>query len=305
MESCDAYTPRDIITELGDLGFETVLAKTPYGRVAFYVRRRNNGDAGTLLLHGVASDATTWTPILQCAAESGVELGNLVLVDLPSFGRSENRLDTMWIPEVGEMLMREMKGLGFLKVRLVGQSMGGFLALDMASRFAADVTSVHVAAGSYFAILNTIKRPIANILRNPVTALLWNGYWLLCLTGGFGSHMVRLCARVVGARAVIAPFLARPAQFRRQLAEKILTQLSPRGVVLTARNGPSYDAVETWGSITVPLIAVFGDRDRLVTKWDAQELIRANPSARIAWVADAAHMLTIERPSAVLRALGL
>ncbi|SBT40406.1 Pimeloyl-ACP methyl ester carboxylesterase [Micromonospora narathiwatensis] len=307
MTSCasDTYSPREVNSRLQELGFREHLAQTIYGTVAFFVRRQNDDEAGSLLLHGVASDATTWTPMLQCAAELGVDLGNLVLVDLPCFGKSENRLDTMWIPEVGDMLISEMTTLGFLRVRLIGHSMGGFLALDMAARFHEHATSVHVAAGSYFAILNTIKRPIRNIFRNPGTALLWNSYWLLCLMGRTGTMMVRTAAAVLGPRVVIAPFVAKPTKLRRQIAEVMLSQLNPRGVVLTARNGPAYDAVTTWGSIRVPLVAVFGQKDRMVTRWDAEELSQVNPSARIAWVDDAGHMLIVERPAAVLRALGL
>lgn len=305
MQACEGYCPKDIVRQLDLLGFESRRACTPYGAVQFYLSRPTAGRTCTLLLHGVAADATTWTPMLQCARELDIDLGNVLVVDLPGFGRSENRLDTMDIDEVCSMLMGQVAAAGFERIRLVGHSMGGFLALDIASKHPERVTSVHVAAGAYFGILNAIKAPIRSLVRTPRTAILWNSYYALCLAGLAGTVAVRAASAVVGPRCVIAPFVAKPARMRRQVVETLITQLNPRGVVLTARNGPGYNATKTWGAIKVPLTAVFGSADHLVTNKDADELKRTNNHARIETVQDAGHLMILERPATVLRALDL
>ncbi len=305
MRACEGYCPKQIVRQLDLLGFTSCRPVTPYGAVQFYLSRPTAERTCTLLLHGAAADASTWTPMLQCARDLGIDLGNLLVVDLPGFGRSENRLDTMDIHEVGNMLMDQVTAIGFERVRLLGHSMGGFLALDMASRYPDRVTSVHVAAGAYFGILNTIKAPFKSLVRIPRTAILWNSYHALCLAGPAGTAVVRAASAVLGPQCVIAPFVAEPARMQRQVVETLITQLNPRGVVLTARNGPDYDATETWGAIKVPLTAVFGSADRLVTEKDASELKRTNPHARIETVQDVGHLMILERPATVLRALDL
>lgn len=305
MQACEGYCPKDIVRQLDLLGFESRRPRTPYGAVQFYLSRRTAERTCTLLLHGVAADASTWTPMLQCARELDIDLGNTLVVDLPGFGRSENRLDTMDIDVVGNMLMDQVTAAGFERVRVVGHSMGGFLALDIASKHPERVTSVHVAAGAYFGILNTIKAPIRSLARTPRTSILWNSYYALCLAGAAGTVAVRAASAVVGPHRVIAPFVAEPSMMRRQVVQTLITQLNPRGVVLTARNGPAYDATATWGAIKVPLTAVFGSADKLVTDKDADELKRTNTDARIETVQDVGHLMILERPAAVLRALDL
>ncbi len=265
----DQYCPHEVRRDLETLGFVRYVRETEFGDTVFYVRRVDTSDQVTLFIHGVASVSTTWTPMLECANELKLDLGNAILVDMPGFGDSENLLDSLHIPAVGQMMIDLARTSGFRRIRLVGHSMGGFLALDMAKRFEESVTSVHVAAGSYFAILNTIKRPLRNLMVNPVSGLLWDAYWALCHMGRLGSSLVTSLVAKGLSPILAAPFVAHPRTMRKQVLDTLMLELNPRGVVLTARNGPTYNAEEMWGGIKVPVFAVFGRRDRMVTDWDA------------------------------------
>lgn len=302
------YCPFDIETDLSRIGFTAVDTPTEFGALRLYSQRSNDLGRASLLIHGVAADSTTWSPLLRAVADSGWALGNVVLVDLPGFGASENRRQRMPIPEVGRAVLEAVSDLGFSEVDLVGHSMGGFLALDMAARWAATnpgmsvVRSVTVFAGSYFAILNTIKHPLANLKVNARTGLLWNAYATLCRTGAVGQFVVSSLTDLGLAQALSAPFVAHPLALRRQVAETLMRQLNPSGVLQTAANGPTYDAVSTWGSIRLPLRAVFASRDSMVTSWDERELLNCNPLASTSWVRDAGHMMIVERPFECLAA---
>lgn len=302
--SLEEYCPYGLDGDLSALGFSTRDHATRYGSVRSYVRRSTGSTIATLMLHGVAADSSTWAPMLRAAASVGVDLGNLVMIDMPGYGASENLLRTLWIPEVGSLYRDICDGLDFSDIRLVGHSMGGFLCLDMAARISG-VTAVHVAAGSYFGILNTIKRPIRNIRVNPRTAVLWNAYWAISHLGSVGYSVINGFAGIGLARQLASPFLASTGEVTSLQAQDLLAQLNPQGVVRTARNGPDYDAESIWGSIEVPLYAAFGDSDPLVTSWDAKELLRVNSSAHVEIVEGASHMLNVERPLATLRALML
>jgi pimeloyl-ACP methyl ester carboxylesterase len=296
-----AYCPHGTTGNLVSLGFREESNETEFGSVHTYVRRSDGSRNVTLMVHGVAADATTWAPMIQCADEFGIDLGNIAAIDMPGFGRSENNKETLWIPEIAALYIELLERMGFDSVRLFGHSMGGFLCLDMAAN-CEQVTSVHVAAGSYFGILNTIKRPLRNIPTNPRTALLWNGYWALSHTNDFGYRANKMLAQLGMARTIAGAFFAQPRQLEEEDVRKLVLRLNPQGVIRTARNGPDYNAERTWGSITVPLTAVFGQHDPLVTSWDASELKRVNPTATIRYV-DASHMLIVERPIDTLRAM--
>ncbi len=305
------YCPFDIETDLTRIGFTVVDSTSTFGKLRLYVHRRDLSTRGSLFIHGVAADSSTWSPLLRALDDSSWDLGNAILVDLPGFGASQNQLGRMPIPDVGRAILKASREFGLSEVNLIGHSMGGFLALDMAARWQdpshtmSSVTSTTVFAGSYFAILNTIKHPVTNLRINPRTALLWNAYATLCRTGAFGQSIVSTLANLGLAQQLAAPFVAHPQALRRQVATTLMRQLNPSGVLQTAANGPAYDASRTWGSIQSPLHAVFARWDALVTSWDEQQLLDCNPGASTSWVDDAGHMMILERPFECLAASGL
>lgn len=296
------YLKYGIKGDLEELGFRSTDHVTPFGSMRSYYREESPNYITTLMIHGVSADSTTWAPLITCAADSPELLGNILLIDLPGYGASENIKKSLWIPEVGTALMQIAHDLNIDKMRLFGHSMGGFLALDMASRFN-QVTSVHVAAGSYFAILNTIKQPMRNIWKNPRTAILWDTYWAISYMGKAGHTLVNALAKVGLSRQIADPFLAHPSLASKSEILEMLDQLNSAGIVRTARNGPEYDAVARWGSIQVPLVAVFGTHDPLVTEWDADLLRAVNPKSTTVHVENSSHMLIVEQPCEALHAM--
>lgn len=112
-----AYAPYDTITEPAKLGLTQTVTSTPFGN--FYcVHSHRTSDEVTLFLHGVGGTWATWTPLVQCANAFNVVLGDVLLVDLPGFGASENRQPELKATAVGDMLMTVATQLGWNKVRL-------------------------------------------------------------------------------------------------------------------------------------------------------------------------------------------
>jgi len=65
-----------------------------------------------------------------------------------------------------------------------------------------------------------------------------------------------------------------------------------------------YDADARWASIDCPVRATKGDRDVFVTPEDLDHLGRLLPSSVRTVIPDCGHFGAVERPRAVLRALG-
>ena len=128
-----------------------------------------------LFLHGFRSSWTVWKPVMLAMDKAGYLAGrDRIAVDLPGFGQSLNQLDHLDAAVIGAELLRIVGELGYERIRLVGHSMGGFLTLDMASRFPERIVSVHVVAGSYFRLIRLSNQPLLGWPRNPLMGAF---YW--------------------------------------------------------------------------------------------------------------------------------
>ena len=85
-------------------------------------------------------------------------LGTVVLVDLPGFGASENLAASLDAFAVSDLLVRLADHLGLARVHLVGQSIGGYLALTITSQHEERVVSATVFSGTLFRLAETSGR---------------------------------------------------------------------------------------------------------------------------------------------------
>ncbi len=96
--------------------------------------RATGGGRGTLFVHGVHDDMNTWSAVVQAATARGIDLGPALFVDLPGFGRSENRGGRLDVSEVADTVLHvAQREAGFSSLRLVGHSMGTLVAAEMAA----------------------------------------------------------------------------------------------------------------------------------------------------------------------------
>jgi pimeloyl-ACP methyl ester carboxylesterase len=300
-----AYCPFDIVSAPEALNLRTRHVDTPYGRLAVRVSRERRSDTGTLYIHGVGADWTTWTPLIRAEADARLDVHDQLFVDMPGFGESENRLDRLDIADVGSALLAAAETLGYSRLRIVGHSMGGFLTLDIASRHPGRVESIHLVAGPYFSILTSIQRPFRSFGHDARVASVFGAQYLLAHTGAVEVALLRALHRLHLFRFLLLPFAAHPFSLKESVVRTLSEQANPRGLLQTAANGENYSADEQWAKIRCPIVAVFGDRDGLVPPRDRDRLLRCLPAARCVTVPDAGHLLHLERPAPVLAALAL
>lgn len=299
------YCPYDIESSASDFNLETISVETAYGPLAARVSRERSGGTATLYIHGVGADWSTWTPILQAEAAGDLHVHDQILIDLPGFGDSPNRVGSLRIADVGAAVLHVIAELGYSKVRIVGHSMGGFLTLDMASRYPEHIESIHIVAGSYFSILATIQHPIKSFAHNATVAATFGTLYRASQTGPVGVHAVRALYHLGLSRLSLYPVARHPFRLRRSVVRALSYQYNPAGVIQTAANGPGYDADRQWALIQCPIWATFADRDSLVPPPDMERLLRCQPSAKCTMLSDSSHMMHLERPFDVLAALDL
>ena len=96
-------------------------------------------DRSALLVHGLASNALTWTGVARHLNELGA---TVVAIDQRSHGHSEVTNDGYTFDVLTDDLAAVMRETGLVKPIVAGQSWGGNVALDLAHRRGPDLAGV-------------------------------------------------------------------------------------------------------------------------------------------------------------------
>ena len=299
------YCPHQVVPDLRAFGLTPYADDSRFGRQVGFRTPQRTGETLLLLLHGVGGNASSWSPLLTELCSSGARFPDLLIPDLPGFGQSENRTSQLRASEVGGYLLDLATRLGWSRVHLVGHSMGGFLALDMASRADPRITRLLTISGAYFGIIRTVNHPLSAWRTDRAAAALYASMRWLARLGGVGTLAMRALANTPFANVPLAGLIASPRELNDSVRRSVLTNLQPRSFALAARNGIAYDAAQRWGRITVPTVGIFGTEDHLVPPRDAHEFADALPKANVTILPGVAHFAHLERPHEVARLLSL
>jgi pimeloyl-ACP methyl ester carboxylesterase len=133
----------------GKIEFEMNLSLTKHSST-------QTGAPHIVLVHGMGSAATAWkplTPFLQ-------ERFNVITVDLPGHGQTPMIAGQAMDPiSIGELVVREIKEqLGVTEFDVIGNSWGGWVALEMAASFPDSVRSVTALAPAGFWLATYVQR---------------------------------------------------------------------------------------------------------------------------------------------------
>ena len=103
------------------------------------IKRYGDGPKKLVAIHGLGSASTAWKP-LQRALNKDFEL---ITLDLPGHGNSVSVADKKMSPEkLGDLILQALLSEGVEKFHLIGNSLGGWIALEMAALDSNAVTSV-------------------------------------------------------------------------------------------------------------------------------------------------------------------
>jgi len=298
------YCPYDVAPLASLSGARTGASDTPFGRVYWVVFGPLDGRPVTLLVHGVNDDADTWTPLLSAARASGADLGSLVAVDLPGFGRSRREQAPLDLTRVGDAVLDVAAGLGAGPLRVVGHSMGALLVADLALRHPERVASLHLVAGPYYSVLDGLHRRRGGWAARRALAT-YGVLYATARTGRLGARLTRQVLPTAVGRLLLRGFVARPGALRRSVLQHLADAQRPESFLGAARNGRRYREGLTLAGVRCPVWAVFGAADHLVPDVDARRLQDDLPHAQLTRVSAAGHLVHIERPAATWSGLGL
>jgi len=226
------------------------------------------GAPALVLLHGAGGSRLLWPPQLRRLPGAMV-----YTLDLPGHGRSGGQAcDT--VTSYAEAIVAFLDEVGIARAVIAGHSMGGAIALTLALDFPDRVAGlVLVASGARLrvapAVLDGLHADFAGAVEL-LNRLTWSP--------GISPALVER-----GRQALLEAGLA-----------VLLSDL-------TACD--RFDVMERLGGIAAPTLVVAGSADVLTPLKYARFLAEHIPAARCEVVEDAGHMLMLERPAEVTRAV--
>ncbi len=254
----------------------------PVGGIDFaYDEHVKNGTVPLLLVHGFQLDRRIWAEV---APRLGLDR-TVVSVDLPGFGQSKT--DKMFtIPTLADHLVAFMDAIHHRRFILAGLSMGGYVALDLAGRYADRLAGLVIVDSKADG-----DNPDQKANR---------------------QRMIDL-VRSQGSKAIakeMLPNMVAPDTLRIQphVADQLrqIMEACPAKTIETAlaamRDRPDYNAV--LDHLTLPTLILVGEHDVITPPKMASSMANRCKTAEARIIPDAGHMSPMENPAVVARLIG-
>jgi pimeloyl-ACP methyl ester carboxylesterase len=245
-----------------------------------------------VFLHGIADSAHTWRWVIPVLAQNY----RVFAPSFPGFGQS----DKPALPYSSEFFTRFvlafLDALGLQRVCIVGNSLGGLVAMRLALSAPARVSALVLigSAGLGRAVSMTMRllslpgmrKLAAHFYTTSLGARVWESQLSLMLfarssPSGWRERVHRM-ALMPGYMEAVAATTASAINLRGQ-REILLDQLS---------------------KLTVPTLVLWGDRDRIVPVRHAQAAVARLVQGRLEVLQDCGHMPQVEQPNRVVDILG-
>ncbi|MGJ4843763.1 alpha/beta fold hydrolase [Leifsonia sp. Le1] len=272
---------------------------TALGPVAVRHTPRESHTA-TILLHGAAGSWTTWRAAIG-AAETGGSVADLVVPDLPGWGDSPvDDLSALDATGLADAVAQVARSLGYTRWRLVGHSLGGFVALELAVREPAATESVLLVSATTFGGRGDRLGPLGRLLNYAPLMLLAVGIRMLA---GLGPYAARFVRALDGSG--ILTLLAAPlfTVVDRQAVHDLAHDLRPGAFLRALHCATTYPAAARWARIRCPVLALHGDRDVFVGADDDDRLAAIIPDFRAVVIPATGHFGHVEHPTILAGAL--
>jgi pimeloyl-ACP methyl ester carboxylesterase len=243
------------------------------------VRGGPEGATPIVLVHGWGIHSFLWRRTLPALIGAGYRV---IAVDLPGHGLSDRpdapgsySLDTL-TAHLGALFDSQR----VQRSHLVAQSMGGRIALEYARRHPERVQSLALFGSVGF---GAVPRVVRLVPRLPVprgaTATMMIRRWMVALSEAY----------VYGTRAAPDPACVDEFWAPTQFPDFVPAMRQ----VLIEFDWSPLDAAAL-SALAVPVLVIFGTRDRTVRPVHAERLVAALPNGRLHWVRDAGHVVTEE-----------
>jgi pimeloyl-ACP methyl ester carboxylesterase len=197
-----------------------------------------------VLLHPLGGDRRVWDPVLELLAPART----VIAVDLPGFGASPPLAETPTPAALAEALQRFLVEIDLDRPHVAGNSLGGWVALELAlAGHARSVTAI-APAGLWGAPLQP-KRSVARVLAGAVRPIL-----------------PALTATPAGRRLLLGGSMVHPARVPGPAAANLVRAYADAPGFIAANIAMRAGHFQGLSRVEVPVTLGWPDHDRLVSR---------------------------------------
>jgi pimeloyl-ACP methyl ester carboxylesterase len=237
-----------------------------------------------VFVHGLGGQWQNWLENIPRVAQERRTLA----LDLPGCGLTPEPLDRITIPGYGRFVDAFCERLELGRVAMVGNSMGGYIAAEVAIQFPARVSRLVLVSAAGISSAGTVRAPI-------LTA----GRVATAIAAYSAARHRQLAARPLSRHLSLAMVARHPRLLRADLAyEGFFKGVGKRGFDDALRACLEYDFRDRLPDVGVPTLIVWGDKDAIIPVRDANEFERLIPDSRKVVMRDTGHIPMAERPQA-------
>ncbi|MES2980071.1 MAG: alpha/beta hydrolase [Pseudomonadota bacterium] len=235
-----------------------------------------------LLVHGLGSNGRSWSPVLDRLAADR----ELIVVDLPGFGKSPPLEGRNTIPALADALSEFLSAEQLMGVDAAGHSMGGRLVLELARRGGLLGGVVALSPGGFW----------QGWERHYTYSTLWLSIRVL---RRIQRALPTLSAHAIGRTLLFAQLSARPWKISPEVALNELKSCSASPVFDELLWELVYGEAQqgaALGSIPHPLVIAWGRQDRLTLPRQARRARSMFPDAHLHWFNACGHYPQFDQP---------
>ena len=238
-----------------------------------------------VFVHGLGGQWQNWLENIPRLAQDR----RVLALDLPGHGLTpmpENEKIT--ISGYGRCVDAFCEKLGLSEVELVGNSMGGFVAAEVAIQFPQRVKRLVLVSAAGITSADTLQAPILTFGR-VATAIATNS----------AARHRHLAARRWTRHMALALVARYPGRLKADLAyEGFFKGAGKDGFDDALRASLEYDFRDRLPEVKVPTLIVWGEKDSIIPVRDADEFERLIDDSRKVVMKDTGHIPMAERPQA-------
>ena len=237
-----------------------------------------------VFVHGLGGQWQNWLENLPRAALER----RVIALDLPGFGRTPMPKDKITIPGYGRCVDALCEKLELGRVDIVGNSMGGYIAAEVAIQFPRRIDQLVLVSAAGITSADIARQPIYTAGRLATT-----------LTAQFAPRHRAIASRRKTRHLALAWVARHPSLLRADLAyEGFFKGTGKPGFEAALRANLEYDFRDRLPDIRQPTLIVWGEKDSIIPVRDAHEFERLIPDSRKVVMKDTGHIPMAERPGA-------
>jgi pimeloyl-ACP methyl ester carboxylesterase len=237
-----------------------------------------------VFVHGLGGQWQNWLENIPRVAQKR----RVLALDLPGFGLTPEPPGDITIPGYGRFVDAFCERLDVGPVAIVGNSMGGYIAAEVAIQFPARISRLMLVSAAGISSAATVQAPVLTAGR------------VFTLVAAYSAARRRtLAARPLSRHLLLSLVARHPRLLKADLAyEGFFKGVSKPGFDDALRASLDYDFRERLPEVRVPTLIVWGEKDAIIPVRDANEFERLIPDSRKVVMRDTGHIPMAERPQA-------